>query len=93
MPFGLEVFSSTGVSTVSVTNRLTKLIGQQSISAPGSITITALQGNAAFATFVPSSTSFGVNCQPIITITGPTISWTYASGVNRAAGTLFYGQY
>lgn len=93
MPQGLQVFDAAGALRVDVTHRLTKLMGSQAISAPGSLTLTALQGNALFACFVPNSGAFGVHCQPVVTISGATISWSYAGSINRAAGTLFYGQY
>jgi hypothetical protein len=93
MPQGLQIFDASGAVRVDVTNRLTKLMGSQAISAPGSLTLSTLQGNALFACFVPNSGAFGVHCQPVITIAGQTITWSYPGSINRAAGTVFYGQY
>lgn len=98
MPQGLEIYDSSGALILSITDRLTKFIGSQTISSNGSITISGLlPGNQLFAIFFEDEESASnlFTTKPAVVVSSSSISWNYVpyTGQPNASGKLVYGQY
>lgn len=93
MPAGLEVFNSAGQTVVSITSRLTKLLGQVNTGVyDGSITVPVVQGAIPwFFNFSANPDVFLIS--PVIRVEGNLISWRFGSlPLNRRVSTtIFYG--
>jgi hypothetical protein len=90
---GVEVYDASGNLTLSVTDRLTKLLGAVNVSSSGSLTLpAALAGNSYWFAFIPSTSGF-TGTPPVISVSGTTLSWTYPAGATNLSGTVHYGMY
>lgn len=88
MSYGLEVYDASGNVILTVTDRITRLLGTATFNASGSVT------DARFADgtpwwFVQPTTSSG-NESPDITFSGTTLSWSNPGG---GSFSIIYGIY
>ena len=87
MPQGLQVFNASGVLTVDVTTRLTRITGggNTTSNVAGSMNIPGVESATAF--FVCLTTphypynSVSTTSIPTFTLSGNTLNWTAAPGV------------
>lgn len=92
MAYGLEVRDSAGNVVVTLSNRLTKILGTVDVSASGSLTLPAAPaGNAYWCWFRPANVNFTGN-PPFVRVSGGSLLWTYGAGTAQA-GTIMYGAY
>jgi len=97
MTYGLQIFDSSGVNTLNVSNSLTKTIATfVTTTSNGSAVYPLLSGGrpwvAAYRVPTSTSTQYGA---ALVSVSGTTVSWTYgsiASG-NRAPMRVFVGIY
>lgn len=90
---GLQVFDGAGNLTLDTKDRLAKVLGTISVSSNGSITVPLLTGNQPFIlVYSPNSSLTNTSqSEPIVTISGSTITWTYQSGIVPVE--IIYGIY
>ena len=98
MAFGLEIYNSSGVKTLQVTESLTKYVGTISLGqnwSNGSTVMANLAGGRPFATVLRTSTDPGLWYTPMVTFSGTTVFWSHgASGTSgRAACQIVVGTY
>lgn len=91
MPQGLEVYDSSGVLKLSITDRLSRVLGSIDISTNGSIIVAGFADGTPWVTFLPWA-FVNVPKMPSISVSGTTLSWTYP-GSGNVSGTLIYGIY
>lgn len=93
MAYGVEIRDNAGNIVVSVTDRLTKLLGTVSITANGSLTLPGtLTGNNYWFTFEPTGGGFP-NTPPFIGISSGTLYWSYPASGTHQPGIIHYGMY
>ena len=93
MPQGLEIRDSSGTVILTISDRITRLLGSSSMTGgtAGSVT------NAGFTTGTPfwwASRDAGGSFfyDPVITVTSDTMSWTWPNG-GSGNYTVVYGVY
>lgn len=95
MSFGLEVYDESGNPTLTLTDRVGRILGSVvSGTSAGSITVPALATGTPF--YILRSEWLGVTlCPPTVTISGTQISWTFADPTftERVSAEIFYGVY
>jgi hypothetical protein len=100
MPAGLEVFDPQGRPWLSITDRITRYLGQHTTQTvdDGSIYVPELALGAPWFCVLPTNGNPGLS-MPDITISGQTLSWRYHSFNNwlppqyRTPFTIIYGVY
>jgi hypothetical protein len=91
MPQGLQVWAEDGSLKLDVTERLSRLIDQRTISGQGSVQIPALTGGTPFAFAVLDGSSAAPQGGFIIvTVTGNVLSWNVPAGLTA---TMISGLY
>jgi hypothetical protein len=98
MAFGLEVYNTSGVKMLSVTEALTKYVGVITLGQnanSGSQVFADLAGGRPFAEVLRTSTDPGLWATPVISFSGTTVYWTFpGSGTSgRAACKIVVGTY
>lgn len=92
---GLECYNANGDLILSVSDRITKVVGSVHISGNGSVSDESL--NQGIKWFYPYNfalpASRGNYNFPTITANGNTISWSYSSSSRRVEMDLIYGVY
>lgn len=84
MPAGLEVFDGAGALRLSLTDRLTRVLGSiPASSAAGSIAVPGFALGTPFWFLLEQTDIYG----PEITISGTTLTWA------KNASTILYGVY
>jgi hypothetical protein len=98
MSYGLEVFDVSGNTTLSVTDRLTRVIGEVITGkSNGSVTNSEFLNGTPFYVFVERMglEEFSVRYWPQVTVSGSTMSWSFLGGNSntRVSVRLLYGVY
>jgi hypothetical protein len=97
MAEGLQVFDASGNKILDVSDSLTKYLYVATVGpGNGSVTVSGLAGFRPWFTAYRLSSSTVAYLAPIFSISGTTVSWTYASGSpspNQAPMRLFVGVY
>jgi hypothetical protein len=98
MSYGLEIFNASGVRTLSVTARLTRLIYTRFLPAAetSSASVSGFDAATCVAMVVPRLPSLTASSSRVghnITISGTTISWTPGSASFRADSDLLVFAY
>lgn len=84
MPAGLQIFDASGAERLSLTDRLTRVVGTiPASSVSGSIDVPAFSLGTPFWFLLEQTEIFG----PEVTISGTTLSWV------KNASTIMYGVY
>lgn len=77
MPQGLQVWDTSGIQTLDLTDRITKILGTRTAAgSAGSYTDVRLAQGTAFTIPLRAPTSSRTENYPLITINGNTISWS-----------------
>lgn len=93
MPQGLQVFNSGGAVICDITDRLTRMLGSQTISGNGSIVVSQFSQGAGFYFTIPLAEFEGALTQyPIVEISGTTLSWS-TPDTPHISVVLYYGVY
>ncbi len=93
MPAGLECYDAQGRLMFSATDRLARVLGVVNTNAAdGSLTDAGLTTGAAYFAFFPSSMTAD-RYWPTVTVSGSTLSWSYAMPSYRVGGVILYGIY
>lgn len=84
MPIGLEVYDANKKLIISVTDRITKILGSvYTNGAAGSISVPELSKGKPWAnSIVVDGGNAGPLVGALVTISGTTISWSYNDGYN-----------
>jgi hypothetical protein len=98
MSYGLEVWDDGGNNTLSVTNRLTRVIGEVITGKTnGSVTSSEFLNGTPFYAFVERMglEEYAVRYWPQVTVSGSTVSWSFLGGDSntRVSVRLLYGVY
>jgi hypothetical protein len=94
MAEGLQVFDSSGNKILDVSDSLTKYLYVATVGpGNGSVTVSGLSGGRPWFTAYRLSSSTVAYLAPIFSISGTTVSWTYAGSSNQAPMRLFVGIY
>lgn len=93
MPAGFQVWDASGNLIVTVTDRLTRVLGQVDTgTSNGSITDGNFSLGSPFFYYVSYSNSRPIY-QPVITLTGISLSWSFNVSSPRFGGRIIYGIY
>jgi hypothetical protein len=93
MPYGLQIFNSSGQNTFTVTDSLTKSLTSFSVSSNGSASYPDLAGRTLYFFVYRISTDPFLYQIPVITRSGNTVSWTYNSTYSRSPARIILGYY
>jgi hypothetical protein len=97
MAEGLQVFDAAGNKILDISDSLTKYLYVATVGpGNGSVTVSGLTGFRPWFTAYRLSSGTIDYLAPIFSISGTTVSWTYASGSptgNQAPMRLFVGIY
>jgi hypothetical protein len=94
MAIGLRQRDPAGNILVDITTRLTRVMGTVQIAAGsnGSVVVPQSGSNPIFYYFSSLSSSEDGSANPVITVSGDTISWNYPGRYNMP-GVLTYGRF
>ncbi len=93
MPAGLECYDAQGRLMFSATDRLARVLGVVNTNAAdGSLIDVGLATGEAYFAFFPAAMTGGWYW-PTVTVSGTTLSWSYAGASSRVAGFILYGIY
>ena len=97
MAEGLQVFDSSGNKILDISDSLTKYLYVATVGpGAGSVTVAGLAGGRPWFTAYRLSSNATQYLAALFTISGTTVSWTYAPGSptgNQAPMRLFVGIY
>ena len=91
MTAGFECFNAAGVKTLSITDRVMRLIDIIPVSSNSSLTKAVFAEEGVVGVFFPDSASANYCDRPVISLSGSTLSWAYPTGVYKATGFIFVG--
>lgn len=81
MPAGLECYADNGTPTLSVTDRITKILGMfETNSVDGSINVPEFGLGKAWARGITYSTGTTNDTGAVVSIVGTNLSWSYPPG-------------
>lgn len=95
MEYGLSCYDATGAKTFEVSDRLPRALGIVNVTGTdGSLTDSNMTFGSGAGYAIFSSTD-GKFFQPVVSVVGGTISWTYGGGdaTTRSSGFITYGVY
>lgn len=90
MSFGLKVFNSSGVATLDVSNRLTRLLYERNLPSTesSSTTVSGLDSDCvAFAINLETGATAPEKFPHLISVSGNTVTWTKFPNASFAANT------
>lgn len=94
MGVGLEVYNKSGGCILSITDRITKVIGIVKITSNGSVTDPEITQNTVW--YYPCNFTYNKNATPTFpdfTVSGNTLLWSYPGNTNKVTFDLIYGVY
>lgn len=92
MTAGFECFNAAGVKTLSITDRVMRLIDIIPVSgSDSSLTKAIFAEEGVVGVFFPNSASASYSSKPKVSLSGSTLSWAYPSITYRASGFIFVG--
>ena len=98
MPQGFQAWSPTGLQTVDITDRLTRIIGSIYVNSPGSMNVPEFAQGSPIVWALPQRSALNNGIQPgasaiRATVSGTTLSWSSAGGdgTTYVPTTIIYG--
>lgn len=95
MPAGLEIFDASGQRILSITDRITRIVGAVQVSSTGSIAVPEFaQGSAWWIiNALETAGAFSGKGPPTVYQSGNSLVWDYGTYAKRQSVYITYGVY